>query len=825
MAVRTPNTREEQDRAYSPEELRNAETVSPDNTANDPTNADTNSVDAVREGEQAAGRAPDHQISYFGEPGRKKKVNWKAFAKKTLPTGLILATVFGGGGAFLFFGSGGLLLVQMKEIYSDFFNDRLAVLDSRVTQIVSTDLEESTTGVCHSKLTIRCKMNTMSKKRFETKMKPELESRGYTVESSNTLNPTRSRITKIIAPDGTEITAQNYKRTFQADPHFRSAMLHGLYNPKFASYADHISAKSFGKMGWSKRKNINAQGDADLREQLAKNASGVGIAEIEAGVESRQTDCTGGEGCENGKRTEYIDVATGEAISQGEYDSRLGAIEQFATEIEARNALTDTGGSVAKATIKGALTSTAFGLGAIDTGCTGYQLIRSVSFMAKELGALQLARYALSFMNGADVIKAGDSAPEEAEVYGEVLTTANSIGQTATDSYGYKYVAYGDTGGMPSAENIEGEHNAEGQATLSEEAQEEALLADETLKYVNGQAVSSGILGTLTGIAGAASTQAMDDTCHFVKSGWGQTILVSTAVVGAVVAFFSGGVTLGWGTVAQVAASVAIGVAITLLTPKLVDMAAGTMIDGSENGPQAGNAITSGMGKVNDMTAQTAAVPVLNPEDAVVYQELTEEVVASNAAVERLEASPFDATNPHTFMGKIALHITPIFSKVSNVSTFFSSTANFITSAFTSLLPGVKAATQERIEQFKVCKDIDYAEMKVAADPFCNLRHGLDRETLEIEPNVVLDYMLSNNYVDEVTGEPTDPENDYAKYLEDCPDRTVSVGGYTEDNPDKGGKCILGHHSGDEEYKYNMFRLYFIDQTIKTTMDDGYAGE
>jgi hypothetical protein len=843
-------------------------------TKNNPKDTDQPEVNAAADAAKQESAGPWRTVLQ-GDTKKKNRLDIKALRKNGGPASLIIALLLGGGGIFSFMAGGGGLLVHIKEIYTEKFSDQLAVLDARATAVMKTQLEGTTTGICGTKITIRCKMNTMSKSRFEKKIRPTLEEKGFTVESSRTLNPKKVRITKMISPEGVTITARNYQQMIFDSPSFRTAMFQAIYNPKFAMAADKfITSKVHAKLGIRKNKNIDADAarevlqeageegaealQQELAEELQNKASGDANIEADANVRSSEVSCDpGSDGCsDDGTRREYFDAQTGETISEGDYNARIDQATEFgniADEIKARDTLTDTGSTIAKSTIKGALTSTALGLGAVDTGCTGYQLIRTVSFMAKYLGALQLIRYAFVFLNTADSIKAGDAQPEEVELLGNIVTSPNAEGLTGTDSYGYKYVAYGDVAGMPSPEDVEGAHDSQGQVNLTEEEQNDVLLHDEVLKYVNGQVVSESLLGTLAEGAGAATTQAMDDFCGFVKSGWGQTILISAAVVGAVVGFFTGGISIGWGTGAQIAASVAVGIAIAILTPKLADMAAGTMINGEENGNQAINAFTSGVGGYNDQASQTSGIPNLTPEAAVAYNQLTEATLARNAEVESLGVSQFDATNPHTFMGKLASHVTPFFSGISDIGSFFSSVGKFISNTFARIFPSVSAADPGA--EFAVCQDMDYEEMGIAVDPFCNSRHGMSAEALAVSTSTPLQFMLQHNLVDEETGEPTDDDNEYAKYIENCMDRTVSIGGYTEDNPSKGEECIVkenstpitdctpnddgtipendpcrqnctaGSDDEDAECRRNMFRLFYVDQRVLQTFDEGYANE
>ncbi|QQG50868.1 MAG: M23 family metallopeptidase [Candidatus Saccharibacteria bacterium] len=793
--------------------------------------AKTQNIDKAREREEASWKS-----FYRDESGQKQKLTFKSFMKKKGPMGLIITLLLGGGGGFSLLFSPGMLIVDLKEKMNDKFNDQLAAMDVRTTALIKKKFGKTTSGLCGQKLSIRCKYNSMSKRQFSKLEKAIVAEGGKINTDGKTLIKGRAKITSIEF-GGKVIGAADFASEIRTNPAFRSAMMKG-YNPKLAGFADSLFGKLSAKLGINKQKNIgadegkdnvNAEPDAEektdeqkMKEELVDAASGEAAAEAKANAIKTEEECDGGDGCTDGKRTVYKDE-DGKAITEAEYNERVNATSELSSEIEARRSLADVGKKATKATLKGALTSTALGLGAVDTACTGYLLIRTVGYAAKYLGMLMLLRYAHVFMNTADSIKAGDATPKQVEFVGNILTSQNAIGQSATDSYGYKYAAYGDVMTMPRSEDVG--QNTGGATSLSEEEQKQVLINDETTKYINGQLVSDNILAAVIGFVeqGATSIDVADETCKFVKSGWGQTILFGTAIVGAVVAFFSGGASLGWGVLAQAGVGIAISVALAMLTPKLVDMAAGRLVDGNENGNQAGNAITSGMGGYNAQTSQGRGLPAQKKEDAVAYAQLTKETMAQYDAVDRLNANPLDASNPHTFMGTFVSNLIPYASKISSsLTSNISAMTQFTTSSFASLLPSASAA--EEAAQYNVCEDRDYKQFDLAVDPFCNVRYGLTSDVLAIDPETVLDYMLEHDYVDEETGQPKEDDNDYAEYIKHCMERAASIGGFvSEDDINKGEECVQNEHTGDEEKKYDMFRLFYIDQSIDEGMENGYA--
>ena len=767
-------------------------------------NGDTSQEDAdlkKLQDKESSGSANSGWANNVNNSGGKTKQKFtiKNFAKKKGPLAAILAALgIGGFGMTVLFGPA-MLLVNMKETMANKFNDQLSSLDIRSNRVMAKKIGQSVTSGSCSTVTIRCKFQTMSKRQIA-----KLETAGIKALDADGNQLTSRGRAASLEIDGRQYNAQELQRELRSNPTLRSAF-NRAYNPKVAAFSDAISSKTNTRLKISKRNNLDS---AASKEELNKKMRN-GVLADNFSIENdpsitTEKDVNGNDVKDADGNNKYINKATGTPLSEEDIAARQSQLAQFDAETKARASLGKTGETMTKSTIKSAALVTGLGAGAVDSTCTGYRMIRTVGFAAKYIGMLQLARYAYTFMNTADAIKAGDATPEQVEYLGNIVTSTNSQGKSATDSYGYGYAAYGDVGGKP---------------TLDTNTLEEAQLADETLRYTNGQLVSNGAMAKIISFVsnGGTTTAAADDACKFVKSGWGQTILIGTAVAGAAVAIFSGGVSLGWGTGVQIAASTTLAIAIASLTPKLSDMASGTLVTGDENGNEAGNAITSGMGAYNAQSSQSRGLAVLTKEDAVAYQNLTNETVALYDAVDRLEADPLDVNNQNSFVGSFVSKLLPHVVKNNTVSISgsvlgsFSAATNSLASTFTT-----KAATAD---EFNQCDDPEYAEVGLAADPFCNLKYGMSAAALDTDPETVLDYMINNGHIDENTG---DAKSDaYKKYITTCVDRTNSIGGYSEGEenaPDpKGYECIQGY--GENAARNDMFRLYIIDKSIVDEMD------
>ncbi len=761
--------------------------------------------DSVDEAEQDAGWNFNSQKAK--KSGTKLLSPRMFFNKKAGPTGAIVGIIVLLG---LISGllSPALLLVHFKETMLDKFNDQLSAMDLRAKAILKKKLTKNTIkGVC-SPITIRCKYQSVSNRQIKKFEKAEI-----------TVNGDKKTIFGRTKPEsfefkGKTIPADQLVNEAVKDPSLRSAINRG-YNPKFYAFSDGIAKKVRTKLGLRKTQNITATDEEKIKEEIKKNASGE--AEIGSSgekVKKKDPDCK--------SKCEYVGPG-GTTIDEDTANRINNAVD----EIEAKKGLADAAGKTAvKSGLKGALTSTAFGLGAADSACTAWNILRLSAFAAKLYGQRQMIRYYYQFANLADEIKAGDAKPEPVSAFGKIITSVNSQGKSATDSDGYKYAAYGDT-----FKPKEFDSDADSKKQLTEKAIEANVLANETSRYINGQIIPSNLFADFVGfISKGGSTATVDDTCSFIKSWQGQTIVFGTAIAGAVVGFFTGGATVSVGAVAQLAVTASISVAMAIITPKLMDLAKGELITGDENGNEAGNALTSGAGGFNSQASQGRGLAVLNKDDAVAYSNLTKQVAAQYDEDERAELSPFDVSSKNTFLGSVVSQLIPYTSRLDTPTQWIPSTLAFTSSLFSKTNTLVASADGSRVEEFESCPDPEYTERNLAADPFCNLRYGLSKKALDTDPEVVLDYMINNKYISEDM-ETTDvgsstykdaltaeKSGEYKNFIENCIEREKSIG----DNiggGDTGDECIQG--SKEDSERNTMFRLFYIDSSINEGMDNG----
>jgi len=136
-------------------------------------------------------------------------------------------------------------------------------------------------------------------------------------------------------------------------------------------------------------------------------------------------------------------------------------------------------------------------------------------------------------------------------------------------------------------------------------------------------------------------------------------------------------------------------------------------------------------------------------------------------------------------------------------------------SAFGSIFKPANA-----LDSTDVCQDYDYKDY--ATDINCNPIVSLSNETLSISIDDMLDYMIDNSHIDEISG--AAKSGDYKDYIKYCSNRETPIGSFPEgefSNDLTTGKVCSDDYRGDNAEMYRMFRAY-ISSSIAL---EGLSGE
>jgi hypothetical protein len=685
-----------------------------------------------------------------------------SFVKKKGPLTAIIITLVGGGFGIAGLLSPALLIVNLKEIMVNKFNSQLTSMDMRTTKILTS---KTTGGMLCGSLNVGCKYSSMSKTELSN-----FEKAGIKVNYNEKTAILGQAKPESFEFNGKTIKASEFTNAMQSNIEFRAA-IKTAYNPKFAGFADSIWKKAAAKLGVSK-KTANLDGETD--DEKLKSIQ-----------EETQTSSTIDENNPNPVQAGDEDPETGQPYDEAGAKAANEAIEESA--IEATRTIEEDIAKIEATSVKSAsavldgLGKTLSITGAAEMACTVYGNVQAVGYAAKTVRALQLARYAMIFLNVADQIKAGVAKPGDVSYLGKILTTeisndtkvSNPVYKSATDSFGYKYAAYGEIGQMSTSAS----------------------------QFLAGGGLTGNLISLTASIDKVIPEKSVCGTLKnpFVSSGSlviGLVLLLSP--LGPAIAIKDIAVGLGIGVAAA---------ATAFLPAMLKDIIAGVLVDKTTVGENAGDAITSGSSGMMNTAAASGGNAPLTPSQAVAYNDLSNNIAEQYAEENRLAYSPFDVTNSNTFMGSIISKLTPYISKMSSLSGALSSMASIVTESLASTtLRTTKAAS---VSDYTMCQDYDYKALGVATDPYCNIIYGIPVEALDEDPIAIASSLVGQ--IDETTGDPIE-NSKYDTFIKDCINRDRPLGDSGSDYGKDGSECKFNNTNKN-------YYLYFIDQRVENGMD------
>lgn len=359
-----------------------------------------------------------------------------------------------------------------------------------------------------------------------------------------------------------------------------------------------------------------------------------------------------------------------------------------------------------------------------------YNAITSNMF-AKMQNAIQLIRFALSFMSVADAIKAGDATEEAIALIGNNLLSmipdSSGIARTAMSSAGFLWSSQAK---MPS--NID---SALAFANASVGAIAEFFA---TIKKYEG--TINTICKVSDIIADPLSKIGVSQTAQLVG-----TVLVSLASVATSVA---AGASTGGPAGAIIGLLTAIGkMALRALPGWILSKAmsniaetisgnyqgavTGLTVSSKTMGIDMGEAISSGLSAYHSKLNASTGAGVVTVDDALQSAAAQRVFIARRAADERAIRSPFDASSPYTFLGSIIYKAWPQRSStgglVGSVKTIFGLAKTFVSETLPSSQAMAYAADKKA---FTSCPDPDYKSIDIngkraAFDMYCNPVHTI----------------------------------------------------------------------------------------------------
>lgn len=666
-----------------------------------------------------------------------------------------------------------LVLMNFKEILSKKFDDVSNILYERSEKIIVKKLSNDTVS---SSCTIRvkCRYQGFSKTQIKNF---ERASWKVNTDGKKLGGFGYAKVTSLVSPSGKEITAQNLRAELKKDPQLRKDLFRA-YNPKVAGLSTRFSGamkRVAAKLKVSQAQNITGDTKEEYDEKLKQSIDGT--------VYSKAGKLTPVE--ENGKITGYTDEA-GNTYSVSEGERILSIVGEVDANID--KVASSGGRAIFNITKSTALSSMTAGLGVGDTVCTVYGLVMAVGEGAKVITAAQTARFAYTVMNTADVTKASylsNVSPGVVSYMSEKIALPDASGKNATDSYGYKYAAYGDTQ-LPSDATTEGKT---ARANILQFSSAGGL-----------GAVISNSLALFSSYLGGAPTS----VCAAIKNPWSQAGMFA---LGIFMTVFSGGTNIGVGLAVNASLAIALSAITAVALTTLQNTVAGTVVTKDITGMDAGNAATAGAGAINAERGQQFGLSLLTTDEVAEYDS---RIQASTELYDTSLTSWYDLTNPSSVLSQSILPYIQVAVGRSLLE---------LPQRIAAMVPDAIARPVLAAETPQAsCSDYLYNLHDLAADPYCNLRWGLRSSTIAIDPADAATHMLDKSYIDPETGEAL-PGTKYQEFIETCVDRAqpmLSIG--EEFQTDSGLKCAQSDKNYDPEW--DIFRIFYIDNDVNNSMDE-----
>ena len=724
----------------------------------------------------------------------------------------------------------GLIPIHVQEIITEKRNSPASSMEMRTDKVFKAKVK----GI-NCKTGFFCRLSKASDRNIKN-----LEKAGFKVEvkeGSNLFG--KKTIISLTHKETGEVINNNtkdLKRIMRTKPELRASIKQG-FSGRFASFLDKI---------WDKIKNlfnltkVRADNKGKDEQQLQEEANETANSQSKdtqkkpSSITETDTDEVDENGNKKKNKTDRSQADQGSELAEKE-------IKDLGKEQKGKKASSKFNSKGFSSKLNKALN----GIGAAAVVC-GLYTFGNIIYTA------------LTF---ASKIKAGHATPQEASMVGNSLMDIASTGGNgydkdkdnnkedkkestlfralkyladsstkkdsvaATDSQGYKAMAYGD--------QIQ---------SLNESA--EPFSVGVIKDFIGG--FLNVIYGDGIKIFDIPLSTILKSFCAIVTS-----VAVGLAVTAATIAATCIG-TAGLGCVVTVIIKVLLSAALGIAAGKMASYFLGDLIDKwvgqaasalvgdlvnkTTIGEDYGNAVMSGAGAVMAKNTLAGGGNILNASEATEFAMENEKIIAEHAEDERRFRSPFDPTTRHTFLGSIVSSIIPYNRQLATVGGFIPAIMSTAGRSINNIVPTARAASESAsiAANSKVCTDTTITKTG-ATDIFCNVYTGINVELKDKNSDEVIKWLEDNNYLDSQKKADKDDFNAYItnnkkgerfkKYIKWCYDRKVPIGmDADEDEPKyEDGKWEKGRGCNTEEEDKKYFALFLTDVRINQGMEDGVS--
>lgn len=740
----------------------------------------------------------------------------------------------------------GLIPIHVQEIITEKRNSPASSMEMRTDKVFKAKVK----GI-NCKTGFFCRLSKASDRNIKN-----LEKAGFKVEvkeGSNLFG--KKTIISLTHKETGEVINNNtkdLKRIMRTKPELRASIKQG-FSGRFASFLDKI---------WDKIKNlfnltkVRADNKGKDEQQLQEEANETANSQSKdtqkkpSSITETDTDEVDENGNKKKNKTDRSQADQGSELAEKE-------IKDLGKEQKGKKASSKFNSKGFSSKLNKALN----GIGAAAVVC-GLYTFGNIIYTALKSTKLQiLIQFSLTFLSFASKIKAGHATPQEASMVGNSLMDIASTGGNgydkdkdnnkedkkestlfralkyladsstkkdsvaATDSQGYKAMAYGD--------QIQ---------SLNESA--EPFSVGVIKDFIGG--FLNVIYGDGIKIFDRPLSTILKSFCAIVTS-----VAVGLAVTAATIAATCIG-TAGLGCVVTVIIKVLLSAALGIAAGKMASYFLGDLIDKwvgqaasalvgdlvnkTTIGEDYGNAVMSGAGAVMAKNTLAGGGNILNASEATEFAMENEKIIAEHAEDERRFRSPFDPTTRHTFLGSIVSSIIPYNRQLATVGGFIPAIMSTAGRSINNIVPTARAASESAsiAANSKVCTDTTITKTG-ATDIFCNVYTGINVELKDKNSDEVIKWLEDNNYLDSQKKADKDDFNAYItnnkkgerfkKYIKWCYDRKVPIGmDADEDEPKyEDGKWEKGRGCNTEEEDKKYFALFLTDVRINQGMEDGVS--
>ncbi|QQS21799.1 hypothetical protein IPM09_04790 [Candidatus Saccharibacteria bacterium] len=699
--------------------------------------------------------------------------------KKSGPIGGIVGVLIALSSLVSFFGGPGLLLVHIAEIITEKTNLQLASLEKRKTLLLEAKINNTTAGFCKGAVSVRCKFGTMSDANIRA-----FKNAGIEVVTDGKSVIGRNKVSHMIFTDAggnkVRIDPKDFSKFSRTNATFSRALL-TAYNSNFFGLHDKVLHKSLSRSKTSKAspfEGIKGEDEEANKSRLKKliDITRYGISFTKRSTVKQPDSCdakcvedtkkqNASINAENSLGTSAEDVAKNnlKAVQPNGFKAVVGAVNAFSV---------------------------------LDNVCMIPTMANAIGMGAKVIRSQQEIRFAMTFLAVASMIKANKAVPGDVSFQATLLTKTVSYSNGTKSlpwdsSTAWKHVAYGDKGiGKDATPFLVG-------GGLGGEF---SGVASGVLKAIGGGDAKRG--KTACNIAGNAITQTVGTAISFIP-GVGQAIKGGAAA--AKLAITQLLKVLLRDVVKGAAEGAAMDYVLGFLIAIATDMVAGIIIDENTIGDAAGSAFTIGAADMLSQTAGFGGNGVLSPAQAVVYNDLNNQIVAQYKDVERATKSPFDVNSTATFMGSLYTGLMPYLGRSSSMTGAISSAGAIVTSTFGNLFGSTKASALSESD-YTQCEDYEYRDLNVATSATCVVQRGIPVKYLDIGPEQVNEELIAKNHINPESLEPVSDQ--YMKWVQAC-----TTGAIVEDDT-----CMYG---GSDERLKALFSLHFVDLRVQDVLENG----